>query len=392
MSELARRTLDLLMADRTHFGAGSAARIPAFVRELGGVRAFVVTDPGVVRSGVIDTISSALSDDGLMVTAFDGVEPNPGTEAVARGVAELHAFGTERTVVIAVGGGSSMDTAKCVSLSAMNAAPLRDLPYDGDDLVAGLPLVAVPTTAGTGAETNIYGVITDEAAGRKFYVGHRSVLPRVAVLDPMLTLGLPPSATAATGVDAMTHSLESLLSRNPNPFAEAIALQVIRTVGEFLPRAVDDGTDLEARSQLLLASHMAGLGQASGTGVGLVHAIGHALGTRARLAHGTALATVLPEVLAYDIPVRARELALVAVALGAASPRDPVYDAAAAAPRAVEALLRRVDQRRSLAALGVNESLAATIVADALDDAAIRNTPRMPSAAEIEAILAAVPA
>jgi alcohol dehydrogenase len=392
MTALAERTLDLLMADRTHFGAGSAGRIPAFVRELGGLRVFVVTDPGVARSGVVDQILRVLSDDGLAVSVFDGVEPNPGTEAVGRGVAELRAFGTEETVVVAVGGGSSMDTAKCVALSAMNPGPLRDLPYDGDELVAGLPVVAVPTTAGTGAETNIYGVITDEAAGRKFYVGHRSVLPRVAVLDPLLTLGLPPSATAATGIDAMTHSLESLLSRNPNPFAEAIALQVIRTVGEFLPRAVDDGTDLEARSQLLLASHMAGLGQASGTGVGLVHAIGHALGTRARLAHGTALATVLPEVLAYDIPVRARELALVAVALGAASPADPLDDAARAAPSAVESLLRRVDQRRSLAALGVNDSLAATIITDALDDAAIRNTPRMPSAAEIEAILASVPA
>src|SRR4029079_19471800 len=153
---------------------------------------------------------------------------------------------------------------------------------------------------------------------------------KLAIPAPELTLGLPPEPTAATGVDAMTHSLESLLSRNPNPFAEAIALGVIRAVGEWLPRAVDDGTDLEARSRMLLAAHYAGVGQQSGTGVGAVHAIGHAIGARGRLAHGTALATVMPEVFATYLAVRDRELALVAVALAVADPRDPVDQAARA--------------------------------------------------------------
>ena len=154
--------------------------------------------------------------------------------------------------------------------------------------------------------------------------------------------------TAATGVDAMTHSLECLLSRNPNPFAEGMALQVIRTVASWLPVAVDDGSHMEARGQLLLASHLAGIGQASGTGVGLVHAIGHALGTRGRLPHGTALAAVLPEVLAFYLEhegLRDRELALVGVALGAASPADPWPDAARAGIEALDAFLRRVGQR-----------------------------------------------
>jgi len=140
-------------------------------------------------------------------------------------------------------------------------------------------------------------------------------------LDPELTLGLPPDPTAATGVDAMTHSLESLLSKNPNPLAEAIALGTIRTVGEWLPVAVSDGANLEARSRMLLAAHYAGVGQQTGTGVGAVHAIGHAIGTRGRIAHGTALATVMPEVFETYLGVRDRELALVAVALGVADPR-----------------------------------------------------------------------
>src|SRR4029079_15798289 len=159
--------------------------------------------------------------------------------------------------------------------------------------------------------------------------------------------GLPPGPTPATGVDAMTHSLESLLSKNPNPFAEAIALGVIRTVREWLPRACEDSSDLEARSRMLLAAHYAGVGQQSGTGVGAVHAIGHAIGTRGRLPHGAALATVMPEVFETYLGVRARELALVAVALGAADPRDEPGGAARAGIEAVEQLLARVGQRRA---------------------------------------------
>ena len=210
------------------------------------------------------------------------------------------------------------------------------------------------------------------------------------MLDPELTLGLPPGPTGATGVDAMTHSLESLLSRNPNPFAEGIALQVIRTVAEWLPIAVVDGTNLEARSQLLLASHLAGLGQASGTGVGAVHAIGHALGTRGRLPHGTALAAVLPEVIATYLDVRERELALVGVALSVASPHDPPAGAARAAIDGLDALLRRVGQRSTLRELGIGPELEPSIVTDALVDAAIDNSPRLPTAKDVAAILAAV--
>ena len=154
---------------------------------------------------------------------------------------------------------------------------------------------------------------------------------------------------------------------------------MIRTVGEWLPRAVDDGTDLEARSRMLLAAHYAGVGQQSGTGVGAVHAIGHAIGTRGRLPHGTALATVMPEVFETYLGVRDRELALVAVALGVADPRDDEASAARAGIDAVEALLERVGQRRTLAAQGLGPETHETIAQDAIEDAAINNSPRLPS-------------
>jgi alcohol dehydrogenase len=389
---LADRTIDLLLRDRVRFGAGSIAGLPDLIRELGGPagRAFIVSDPGVVGSGMIATVAEVLSRAGVASGLFGAVEPNPGTAVVERGGAALRAFGTEGVIVVPVGGGSSMDTAKAMALYAVNGVRAADLGYDNPSLVAGLPLVAVPTTAGTGAETNSFGVITDEAVGRKSYIGHPSLLPRACILDPVLTLGLPPAATAATGLDAMTHSLESLLSRQPNPFAEALALQVIRTVGQWLPRAVAEGTDLEARGQLLLASHLAGIGQASGTGVGLVHALGHALGIHGRLAHGTALAAVLPEVLAFYVGTRDRELALVGIALGVASPRDPERVAAGAGVDGVAALIVAVGQRRTLRELGLGPDAIPALVADALADPAINNSPRLPSVAEVTAILTAV--
>ncbi len=382
--------IELRVHDRVRFGAGAIEVLPELVRETGSGRAFVVTDPGVRASGVIDRVLAILVAAGLETGLYAEVEPNPGAATVERGAAALRAFGVAGTAVVAVGGGSAMDTAKALSLRAMNDAPVWELGYDDPGLNPGRPLIAVPTTAGTGAETNSFGVITNEAIGRKSYIGHPSLLPVATILDPALTVGLPPAATAATGIDALTHALESLLSAHPNPFAEATALAAIRAVGEWLRRAVADGSDLEARSAMLIASHLAGLGQASGTGVGLVHALGHAIGTRGRLAHGLALAVVLPEVLAFYRGARDRELALVAVALAAASPTDDVATAAGAAIEAVERLCADVGVRPSLRDLGLDEAALDQVADDALDDPAIRNSPRLPTRAEARAILAGV--
>jgi alcohol dehydrogenase len=389
----AGRRLEIMARDRARFGLGVVAELPSVLSELGAAVAFVVTDGGVVRSGVAGRIVDLLRSAGVQTEVFDGVEANPGTASIERGSAALCAVmaaGDGSPVVVAVGGGSAMDSAKVIALHAPNQRAVMSLGYHDETIAPGVPVVAIPTTAGTGSETNTYGVITDERLGRKGYVGHESVLPQMAILDPELTVGLPPESTAATGVDAITHSLESLLSANPNPFAEAIALGVIRTVGEWLPRAVDDGTDLEARSRMLLAAHYAGVGQQSGTGVGAVHAIGHAIGTRGRLPHGTALATVMPEVFATYLGVRDRELALVAVALGVADPRDDAAIAARAGIDAVASLLERVGQRRTLAAQGLGPETHATIAQDAVDDAAINNSPRRPSMDEALEILANV--
>ena len=268
-----------------------------------------------------------------------------------------------------------------------------ELGYDDADLTPGPPIVAIPTTAGTGSEAHPFAVITHEEIGRKDYIGHRSLLPVTTIIDPELTVGLPPGVTTASGIDAMTHSLESLLSRNGNPFAEAIAIGVIRTVHTWLPRAIADGTDLEARSQMLMASHLAGVGQASGTGVGLVHALGHALGARGRLAHGTALAVILPEVLEFYAAhggLRDRELALVGAAIGAAIVTEDPATAAAAAIGELRRFLGGLGQRHRLSSLGFDDALLDVVAQDAIDDVAIRNSPRLPTLAEARRILASV--
>jgi alcohol dehydrogenase len=390
---LAERRIEITLRNRVLFGVGEVARLGEVIAAVGGSRVFLVTDPGVDVAGVLATVTQAIDAAGIPATVFSQVEPNPSGETVELGATSLRGFGIDGTVIVALGGGSPMDAAKAIALCAANDRPVWELEYDGLDLRPGCPIVAIPTTAGTGAEAHPFAVITHEEIGRKDYIGHPSLLPVTTVLDPALTVGLPPDVTAATGVDAMTHSLESLLSRNGNPFAEAMAVGVIRTVYEWLPRAIADGADLEARSQMLLASHLAGVGQASGTGVGLVHALGHALGTRGRLAHGTALAVVLPEVLGFyadEGGLRDRELALVGVALDAASPTEDPATAAGAAIGELRRFLASVGQRHRLGALGFDDASLDVVAQDAIDDVAIRNSPRLPTLAQARAILGSV--
>ena len=269
--------------------------------------------------------------------------------------------------------------------------PVWELEYDGPDLAPGRPVVAVPTTAGTGAETNSFGVITDEAAGRKGYIGHPSLLPVATILDPILTVGLPPAATAATGIDAMTHSLESLLSANPNPFAEAMALGVIRTVGEWLRLAVADGTDLEARSQMLWrrtsrasarrAGPASGWSMRSGTRSG--PAGRSPMGPRSRRSCRRSCASTSGRAIASSRWSGSRSASRPA--------REEEATAAGAAIGAIDQLLRDVGQRPKLRAFGLADDAAIEqLVTDTLDDAAIRNSPRLPTAAEARAILVSV--
>jgi alcohol dehydrogenase len=385
---LAGAELVITPTPAAHFGIGAAARLPGIVRGTGRDAVVLVTDAALAVTPLVAGVADTLDAAGIAVTVFAGVHPNPATADLAAGADAVAAAGDPgRIALVAVGGGSPIDAAKGIALAAVNPQRGRDLDYRGEFARPALPIVAVPTTAGTGAETNAFGVVTDPAARRKFYVGHASSLPAAAVLDPALTVGLPPAATAATGMDALTHALESFLSVRANPWSDGIALQAIRMIAAHLPRAHADGGDLEARAQMLLAAHMAGIGMAA-TGLGLCHAIGHALGGRFGVAHGVALTMVLPQVLRFNAVACEDRLAQMAPALGAGDPARTAAWNAAAAVDAVERLAGRVAMTPRLAGLALTDADLGQVAADALDDEVLVNTPRQPSADDIRALLA----
>ncbi len=240
---LAATALSLGSHARIEFGVGAIARLAGCVDELGSRRVLLVTDAGLRSAGVVARVVALLEAAGLEVTVHDAIAPNPTTATLDEAAGVVRGLGD--CVVVALGGGSVLDAAKGIALLGTNPGSVRSL---GAVVQPGLPVVAVPTTAGTGAETNGFGVIEDERACRKVYVGDDSVRPRVSVLDPELTVGLPPGATAATGMDALVHGIESLASRGSNPMSAAYATEAVRLVSGSLAAAVDDGTDLEARA------------------------------------------------------------------------------------------------------------------------------------------------
>jgi alcohol dehydrogenase len=367
-----------------YFGRGRVAETGAITAGLGATTALIVTDPFLGSSPVVAAVRESLEGAGLTVHQYDRVTPNPTTTNLDEGSDLAASVGAD--VIVSVGGGSSLDAAKGISLGAVNPERGIALDYSTSFAHAALPIVAIPTTAGTGAEVNAFGVITDVEGHRKFYVGHDSALAKAAVLDPDLTVGLPAGATAATGFDALTHALESYLSVRANPYSDGVALQVISTMSTYLPRAVADGSDLEARAELLLASHVAGVGF-SHTGLGLVHGIAHPLGGQFNIPHGLALAIVIGGVLRFNRAAREERLARVAFAMGVGDTAAEDAANADAAITAITDLAASIGLAGPLSRFGVTDEALASLAADTLADAVTVNNPTQPTADEVVAIL-----
>lgn len=374
---------------RIEFGERAVTRLADLVQELGHRQAFIVTDRAMVETPVIPEVLRVLDAAHVGYEVFSGVTPNPTVRLMDEAGAALRRFGP--AVVVAVGGGSSLDAAKGIALVGANGGSARDFQFVDEPASPALPVIAIPTTAGTGSETNSWGVIDDPDHRCKIYVGHASATPRVSILDPLLTVGLPPRPTASTGIDALVHGIEALTSRGRNPIGEAYAHQAVRLVSRWLPAAMSDGRDLEARSGMLLGAHLAGLALTA-NGLGLVHGLAHSVSAHVGAMHGEALAAVLAEVMHYNLPTVASEYATVAVDLGLTGGALGDSEGERAARLAIDTirgLAEEVGARRRLRDLGVQEDMHSSIAATAIADSVTRNNPREPQHDEVESLVAA---
>ncbi|WP_445395334.1 iron-containing alcohol dehydrogenase [Zobellella sp. An-6] len=279
-------------------GMGRIRELAEGCRRLGMKAPLLVTDPGLAALPMVPAILAACREQGLEMAVFSAIKGNPNGENVAAGVAAFQAGGHDG--VVALGGGSALDAGKAIALMAGQDRPLWDFEDVGDNWtrvkVDGMaPVVAVPTTAGTGSEVGRAAVITDQANHIKRIIFHPAMLPALVILDPELTVGLPGKVTAATGMDALSHNLEALCAPGYHPMAEGIAMEGIRLIHQYLPRAVRDGSDLEARCQMLVASSMGAT--AFQRGLGAMHALAHPIGALYDAHHGLLNAILMPYVL-----------------------------------------------------------------------------------------------
>ena len=292
-------------------GPGAIRRLGELVRELGVERPLLVTDKGVVAAGLADAALEHL--EGAVV--FDDVRANPDIELVGRASAIYREEGCDG--LVALGGGSSMDTAKAVGVEIAHGGSIADYEYGATPLTERIPpLVAVPTTSGTGSEATLWAVITDPERKIKFNVGGTPLIgAHVALLDPELTVGLPPAVTAATGMDALAHAIECYTCDYHQPFNDAVALAAIELVGRWLRTAHEDGENLEARTHMAHAATLGGL--AYGTeSAGAAHAMSQSAGGVHECPHGALTARVLGPVCEYNAPAAPERYARIAVALG----------------------------------------------------------------------------
>ena len=364
------------------FGAGALDQLSEAIISLGRTRAFVVTDQGVVAAGVLSKVTRLLEEAGFAYGVFAEVKPNPNVTLIDQAASQAKDFSD--AVIIALGGGSSLDAAKGIALVAANptfSSSYFNYTHTPDH--PALPIIAIPTTAGTGSETNGWGVIDDPALKCKFYLGDASTTPAVAILDPLLTLTLPPRPTASTGIDALTHAIESLTSRGRSPISAAYAHEAIRLISTSLAISVRQGNDVEARGNMLLGAHLAGLALTL-SGLGLVHGIAHSVSAHVGAAHGEALAAVLPEVMTFNSSVAADIYASVAVDMGYLTNAN-----AATAIDKVRGLADDVNIRFPLTQFGVTRENVTNISEGALADSVTSNNPITPTLAEIESIVTA---
>lgn len=365
-------------------GRGSLASLGKIAKKAGAQRYLLVADPAMAEHGMLDSAIQSLEASGLSGETFQKVDPEPYLDNAENAAAVGRGLGAD--LVIGMGGGSAMDTAKAAAVLVTNTGKAED--YIGLNKVEapGVPTLMIPTTAGTGAEVTFTAVFTNRETKAKGGINSPFLFPSIALLDPQLTLSLPPGVTAATGMDALTHAVESVTSRSSTVFTEALALTAIRLIGKYLRRAVYQGDDIEARENMLMGSLLGGLALAD-AGVGAAHALAYPLGGFYRIPHGLANAMLIPHVMEFNLPSAEDKFALVARALGESVEGLPDRWAASAAVENVRTLCADIGIPPSLAEMGVPRSDISKLVESALKvTRPVENNPRRLGPKEAENI------
>ena len=337
------------------FGPGTAADAGTYASRY-GTKALLVTEPEFAAiAPLYRRVKESLAAAGVTVAHFDGVKPNPTTDVVTAGAKMAGESGAQ--VVVGLGGGSSLDTAKAIAVEASHDGTVWDyLHYTDGPTEKTLPIIAIGTTAGTGSQTTPCAVVTKTADKDKSAVWHRNIFPRVAIVDPEASATMPASVTAQTGFDAFCHSFEAFLSVNTNPMVETLALDAIQIVAEFLPRALADGGDLEARAKMAWADTLGGLTNAS-AGVTLPHGLGMQVGGHCpNVTHGQALAVIYPEFTRYTYPAAVGKFARVGRIFNPALGQENDEVAAAGCCDEIDRFLRRIGLWLGFAQLGLTEA------------------------------------
>ncbi|MFM1651560.1 hydroxyacid-oxoacid transhydrogenase [Brevibacillus sp. B_LB10_24] len=395
-----RHTWEFFSTERIVFGNGSIQELDKILQRLKAKNIFLVTDPGIKGAGIADKIIGLLQNAGYNVAVYDQAVPEPPIETAI----ECHEFAKshmDTDAIIGLGGGSSIDLAKVVALLMAHGGHPRD--YFGEHRVPGpiAPLIAIPTTAGTGSEVTSVAVLADVENNLKIGISDNYLRPAVALLDPELTVGLPPYVTACSGIDALSHAVEAytaknfryiqaegeLLFKGSLPLADALAFKAIELVAENLVLAVQQGSNLEARSNMLLGSLLAGMAF-SNAGTAAAHALAYPIGGLVKSPHGEVTGLLLPYVMEYNTSVEQEKMAKIALAFGVNPAGKTEKELAEAASQEVFKLVEAIGLPTKLSQIGIKAEDLPEIARKTLEiNRLIRNNPRVPNQKSLEELL-----
>ena len=366
------------------FGSGAVNEVGKRLAGLGVKKPLLVTDAGLHSLGISENIAKIIREAGLEVSIFPKAEPNPTDKNVEEGLAAFQFENCDS--IVTLGGGSSHDAGKGVALVAANGGKIHD--YEGVDKSKKpmVPLIAINTTAGTGSELTKFTIITDSARHVKMAIVDKHVTPTLSINDPDLMMGMPPGLTAATGLDALTHAIEAFVSTAATPITDALAIQAIKIIPKFLPRAVANGQDIEAREQMMYAQSLAGMAF-NNASLGYVHAIAHQFGGFYNYPHGVCNAILLPHVCHFNLMSRVERFAEIAVALGENVEHLSKREAAEKGIKAIERMSRDLNIPKGFKELGAKEDDIPTLAANAMKDATALTNPRKPKLEEVIEII-----